>query len=175
MNQKELREMILQEAMHIKTLVEEKKQIEKKLSDSKEVKEISTHVKGVGKDITKNNPVHNSRVEKGHAIPQVNEDDIDEYSGSHTMLSMQGRAGNRKDSYKKRKLRDEAPEIKALRETIKKYLMEAFTVDKFIVKVKHDNGIIKIETTASDEEAAKEKVMKAEDCPKSAIVSVTKK
>jgi hypothetical protein len=51
---------------------------------------------------------------------------------------------------------------------------ENFQIDEYKVKVKHDDGIITIRTTASSEDAAKEKIMAAENCPKSAILNVEK-
>ena len=119
MNKNELREMILQEAIHIKALAEEKTQIEKKLSDSKEVDEMLTNSKGVGLPKTKNNPVHNSRVEKGHAIPQVNEDEISETS--HGLgAGPKHHADRRQDTLHKAGARQELQEIAMLRKTIKK-------------------------------------------------------
>jgi len=47
-------------------------------------------------------------------------------------------------------------------------------MEQFIVTVKHDNGTTKIKTSGSSEDEAKQKVMKAENCPVSAIVNVEK-
>jgi hypothetical protein len=51
-------------------------------------------------------------------------------------------------------------------------LNEEITNKMFAVKVKHDKGTTTIKTNGSDEEDVIKKVMKAEGCPKSAIVSV---
>ncbi len=53
-------------------------------------------------------------------------------------------------------------------------LNESFTVQQFVVTVKHDKGKVRIKTTASSADAAKSIVCKAEGCPESAIVSVEK-
>ena len=44
---------------------------------------------------------------------------------------------------------------------------------QFIVKVKHDKGIIKIQTAADDAQAAHKIICAAEGCPDCAILSVT--
>ena len=140
MNKKELIEEILQEAIYIKNLFEEKKQIEKDLKKLEDDGE-----------------------------------EIDETTGLG--LGVNNRASHKGEIGKKLK-KDESKELQEmalLRKVIRKQLMESYDVKKFSVKVKHDNGAIKIETTASDEEAAKGKVMKAEGCPKSAIISVKEK
>lgn len=49
---------------------------------------------------------------------------------------------------------------------------EESIVNEYIVTVKHDNGTIKIKTTASSEEEAKNVVIKAEGCPESSILDV---
>jgi hypothetical protein len=45
-------------------------------------------------------------------------------------------------------------------------------VHRYLVRVKHDNGIVNIKTTATSEEWARKVVMKAEGCPERAIISV---
>lgn len=47
-------------------------------------------------------------------------------------------------------------------------------MEQFTVTVKHDNGTKRIMTSASSEEAAREKIMNAENCPASAIINVSK-
>jgi hypothetical protein len=55
-----------------------------------------------------------------------------------------------------------------------KNINEQMGVDEYNLKVKHDNGTVNIKTTASSEEAAIGNVMKAENCPRGAILSVSK-
>lgn len=55
-----------------------------------------------------------------------------------------------------------------------KNMNEQIGVDEYTLKVKHDNGTVNIKTTASSEEAAIGNIMKAENCPRSAIISVNK-
>jgi hypothetical protein len=43
---------------------------------------------------------------------------------------------------------------------------------KFRISVKHDNGMIKFRTTATDPEAAKLQIVAAEGCPESAIYRI---
>jgi hypothetical protein len=45
----------------------------------------------------------------------------------------------------------------------------------YIVTIRHDNGIVKIHTSASSKQEAKEIVMKSEGCPESDIRSVYQK
>jgi hypothetical protein len=44
---------------------------------------------------------------------------------------------------------------------------------KFSLELKHDNGKFKVITVATDEESAIDLVMRNENCPRSAIVSIT--
>lgn len=62
--------------------------------------------------------------------------------------------------------------LQELKSMIISKLNEEFEVKKFLVRVKHDNGIVRITTTASSEDAAKQKIMSAEGCPERAILSV---
>ena len=55
-----------------------------------------------------------------------------------------------------------------------KKINEQMGVDEYTLKVKHDKGTVNIKTTASSEEAAIGNVMKAENCPRGAILSVSK-
>jgi hypothetical protein len=50
-------------------------------------------------------------------------------------------------------------------------LTESTDLKHYTLKVKHDNGKVNLKTTASSEKEAKEKIMKAEGCPESAIIS----
>lgn len=52
-------------------------------------------------------------------------------------------------------------------------VVESTEVTQYNVVVKHDKGKTTIKTSGSSEQAAKEKVMKAENCPESAIISIT--
>jgi hypothetical protein len=54
-------------------------------------------------------------------------------------------------------------------------MKEEFSMSEYIVTVKHDNGTARIKTTASSEQAAKDIIMKAENCPQSAIINVEQK
>lgn len=45
-------------------------------------------------------------------------------------------------------------------------------MNNYIIKLKHDTGIIKIKTSAIDDQSAKKNVLASENCPESAIVSV---
>jgi TusA-related sulfurtransferase len=58
--------------------------------------------------------------------------------------------------------------------TFADYLKEKPSVKlkQYIVKIKHDNGVVSIRTGASSEEAAKKQVTNAEGAPMSAIISV---
>lgn len=49
---------------------------------------------------------------------------------------------------------------------------EELSVNEYSVTVKHDNGTKTIKTTGSSEDAAKKKVMAAENCPANAITSI---
>ena len=51
---------------------------------------------------------------------------------------------------------------------------EKFEVSEYIITVKHDEGKKKIQTSASSEDVAKKKIMSAEGCPESAIISIKK-
>lgn len=62
--------------------------------------------------------------------------------------------------------------IQELKSMIISKLNEEFKVKKFLVRVKHDGGVIRITTTASSEDAAKQKIMSSEGCPERAILSV---
>ena len=55
-----------------------------------------------------------------------------------------------------------------------KRLSEEFNVEQYVVTVKHDKGTKRIKTGASSEDAAKTNIMKAENCPTSAIIKVEK-
>jgi len=46
-------------------------------------------------------------------------------------------------------------------------------METYIVLLKHDEGRIKIQTTASSQDAAVDKVLKAERAPESAVITVT--
>lgn len=67
----------------------------------------------------------------------------------------------------------ELPKKLANQELKDSKVQEDISLNTYIVKVKHDKGISKIKTTASNEKAAKDKIMKAEGCPLEAIESVT--
>lgn len=53
-----------------------------------------------------------------------------------------------------------------------KYVLNMLQMNIYILTLKHDNGTIRIKTSASSEEAAISKVMAAELCPRSAIKSI---
>jgi hypothetical protein len=48
----------------------------------------------------------------------------------------------------------------------------AQTIKNYVILLKHDGGPFQIKTSASSEEAAIQIVMKAESCPRNAIVNI---
>ena len=73
-------------------------------------------------------------------------------------------------NFDKIKRTDEVEETELKEEAVE--LKEGETSTKYKITVNHDGGKKRITTSGSSEEAAIEKVMKAEGCPRSAIGTV---
>lgn len=179
MKREEVQSLILHEAIRIQKLVEEKKKIEEDLKkiededasdfDKVEDESLSTNISLANK---KSMP---KRLGDPHKLEEEQLDEILHDSPSLGVGIKHSSGGH------KNKMQES---LSILRKIIKKQLYESYGINKlkeeiktdlYIVKIKHDNGTTKIETSGTNKENAEEKVMKSEKCPKSAIMSTTKK
>jgi hypothetical protein len=179
MKKEDLKKIIFEEAVYVKNLIEEKKKIENKLKkiedgascDESEIEETTGKGQGVNRRASHKGDVGKKLKKEG---------EIDEISGVSQTASRQAGKNTTNPVYKKRKEKGQIKEEKIVRTFVKNMLYETYQINEklevseYIVTVKHDEGKKKIRTSASSEDAAKKKIMSAEGCPESAIVSIKK-
>jgi len=98
MKTEELKQIILKEAIYIKNLIEEKKQIEEALKNLEEGKKIEDEGVGIGKSLANKKSV-NKRLDDPHRLKEeeeaVEDESLDEVTGIG--LGVSKRAENRRD------------------------------------------------------------------------------
>jgi len=156
MNKNEIKDMILQEAKYIKSLLTEKKELEKKIEEIENDKNENIS-KSTSLTTKKSTP---QRLKKSKEI----EETTGKGQGVNRRASHKGKSGEN--------LKLEEAQILQLRKAIRKTIYENYGVQLYTLKVKHDNGTVNLKTSASSEEEAIKTIMNVEGCPRRAILSV---
>lgn len=108
------------------------------------------------------------KLDLNHILKHFDLDELDDYSGES--LGDYIETCEVGDKWRSGAIKIECLDVESI-ETITES-DEPKEVKKYIALVQHDEGKIKFRTTGTSEENVKEKIMKAENCPEGAILSV---